>query len=123
MGVIYLDHLAATPLHPRVKEAMINHIETVFGNPSSDNQVGQPAAEALEQARGQVAALINAEPKEVVFNSGGTESVNHAIKGVAIGLTGEGPPHHHLQHRAQIGPEFSPDPPPPGLPRHLSGRG
>ena len=43
MGVIYLDHLAATPLHPRVKEAMIHHIETVFGNPSTDNQVGQPA--------------------------------------------------------------------------------
>ena len=40
MGLIYLDHLAATPLHPRVKEAMINYIETVFGNPSSDNQVG-----------------------------------------------------------------------------------
>ena len=90
MGVIYLDHLAATPLHPRVKEAMINYIETVFGNPSSDNQVGIPAAEALEQARGQVAALINAEPKEVVFNSGGTESVNHAIKGVAIGLREKG---------------------------------
>ena len=90
MGVIYLDHLAATPLHPRVKEAMIRYIETVFGNPSSDNQIGQPAGEALEQARGQVAALINAEPKEVVFNSGGTESVNHAIKGVAIGLREKG---------------------------------
>ncbi|MDO9071318.1 MAG: aminotransferase class V-fold PLP-dependent enzyme, partial [Deltaproteobacteria bacterium] len=90
MGVIYLDHLAATPLHPRVKEAMIRYIETVFGNPSSDNQVGQPAGEALEQARAQVAALINAEPKEVVFNSGGTESVNHAIKGVAIGLREKG---------------------------------
>ena len=90
MGVIYLDHLAATPLHPRVKEAMIHYIETVFGNPSSDNQVGQPAGEALEQARAQVAALINAEPKEVVFNSGGTESVNHAIKGVAIGLREKG---------------------------------
>ena len=90
MGVIYLDHLAATPLHPRVKEAMIHHIETVFGNPSTDNQVGQPAADALEKARAQVAALINADPKEVVFNSGGTESVNHAIKGVAIGLREKG---------------------------------
>jgi cysteine desulfurase len=90
MGVIYLDHLAATPLHPRVQEAMIRYIETVFGNPSTDNAIGQPAGEALEQARGQVAALINAEPKEVVFNSGGTESVNHAIKGVAIGLREKG---------------------------------
>src|SRR4030042_3351980 len=92
MGVIYLDHLAATPLHPRVQEAMIRYIETVVGNPSTDNQIGQPAAEALEQARGQVAALINAEPKEVVFNSGGTESVNNATKGVAIGLREKGRP-------------------------------
>jgi cysteine desulfurase len=90
MGVIYLDHLAATPLLPAVKAAMIKHIETVFGNPSSDNQVGQPAAAALEKARGQVAALINADPKEVVFGSGGTESVNHAIKGTAIGLREKG---------------------------------
>jgi cysteine desulfurase len=90
MALIYLDHLAATPLHPKVKEAMIHHIETVFGNPSTDTQVGQPAAQALEQARAQVAALINADPKEVVFNSGGSESINHAIKGVAIGLRQKG---------------------------------
>jgi len=91
MGLIYLDHLAATPLHPKVKEAMIGYINTVFGNPSSDHQVGQPAAEALERARGQVAALLNAaDPKEVVFGSGGTESINHAIKGVAIGLREKG---------------------------------
>jgi cysteine desulfurase len=90
MGVTYLDHLAATPLLPQVKEAMINHIQTVFGNPSTDNQVGQPAAAALEKARGQVAALINADPKEVVFGSGGTESINHAIKGTAIGLREKG---------------------------------
>ena len=91
MGLIYLDHLSATPLHPKVKEAMINYMETVFGNPSSDHQVGHPAAQALEEARQQVAALINAaDPKEVVFNSGGTESINHAIKGAAIGLREKG---------------------------------
>ncbi len=91
MALIYLDHLSATPLHPRVKEAMTRHLETVFGNPSSDNQLGQPAAAALEKAREQVAALINAEdPKEVVFTSGGTESNNHALKGVAIGLREKG---------------------------------
>jgi cysteine desulfurase len=90
MGVTYLDHLAATPLLPQVKEAMINHIQTVFGNPSTDNQVGQPAAAALEKARGKVAALINADPKEVIFGSGGTESINHAIKGTAIGLREKG---------------------------------
>ncbi len=90
MALIYLDHLSATPLHPKVKEAMTQHLETVFGNPSSDNQVGQPAAAALEKARAQVAALINAEPKEVVFTSGGTEANNHALKGVAIGLREKG---------------------------------
>ncbi|MCX5888397.1 MAG: cysteine desulfurase family protein [Deltaproteobacteria bacterium] len=90
MPLIYLDHLSATPLHPKVKEAMTQHLETVFGNPSSDNQVGQPAAAALEKARAQVAALINAEPKEVVFTSGGTEANNHALKGVAIGLREKG---------------------------------
>ena len=90
MGVIYLDHLAATPLHPRVKEAMIHHIETVYGNPSSDHQVAQPAALALDKAREQVAALINADTKEVVFESCGTESVNHAVKGIAIGLREKG---------------------------------
>jgi|UniRef100_A0A7C3SHJ0 cysteine desulfurase len=90
MGVIYLDHLSGTPLHPKVKEAMIAHINTVFGNPVSDHRIGQQAAQALEKARSQVAALINADPKEIVFESGGTESVNHAIKGVAIGLREKG---------------------------------
>jgi cysteine desulfurase len=91
MGLIYLDHLSATPLHPKVKEALIRHLETVYGNPATDNQVGQPAAAALNKARGQVAALVNAaDPKEVVFTSGGTEANNHAIKGVAIGLREKG---------------------------------
>jgi len=90
MGVIYLDHLSGTPLHPLVKEAMINHINTVYGNPVSDHQVGQKAAQALDTARSQVAALINADPSEIVFESGGTESVNHAIKGVAIGMREKG---------------------------------
>ncbi|MBM4274944.1 MAG: cysteine desulfurase [Deltaproteobacteria bacterium] len=90
MGLIFLDHLAGTPLHPKVKEAMIHHMETVFGNPSSDHQIGQPAAQALEKARGQVAVLINAQPQEIIFNSGGTEGNNHAIKGVAIGMREKG---------------------------------
>ncbi|MDI6854677.1 MAG: cysteine desulfurase family protein [Deltaproteobacteria bacterium] len=91
MGVIYLDHLSGTPLHPKVKEAMIHHINTVYGNPVSDHRMGQAASQALEKAREQVAALINAgDPTEIVFESGGTESVNHAIKGVAIGLREKG---------------------------------
>ncbi len=90
MGVIYLDHLSGTPLHPRVKEAMIDSINNIFGNPVSDHQVGQRAAEVLEKARSQVAALINADPGEIVFESCGTESVNHALKGVAIGMREKG---------------------------------
>lgn len=90
MPLIYLDHLSGTPLHPRVKEAMIDCIQNVFGNPVSDHQVGQRAAELLERAREQVAALINADPGEIVFESCGTESVNHAIKGVALGLREKG---------------------------------
>ncbi len=91
MALIYLDHQSASPLHPKVKEAMIQHLQAVYGNPATDNAVGQPAAAALEKARGQVAALINAaDPKEVVFTSGGTEANNHAIKGVAIGLREKG---------------------------------
>ena len=90
MGVSYFDHLSGTPLHPRVKEAMINHINTIYGNPVSDHQVGQQAAQALDTARAQVAALINADPSEIVFESGGTESVNHAVKGVAIGMREKG---------------------------------
>jgi cysteine desulfurase len=90
MALIYLDHQSATPLHPRVKEAMITYLETVFGNPSSDHQVGQPAAQALDKARKQTAALINAQPQEIVFTSGGTEANNTALKGVAIGLREKG---------------------------------
>jgi len=90
MGLIFLDHLASTPLHPRVKEAMIKHMETVYGNPSSDHQVGHPAQEALDTARNRVAELVNAQPQEMVFTSGGTESNNHATKGVAIGLREKG---------------------------------
>ncbi len=90
MKTIYLDHLAATPLHPKVKEAMIQHINTIYGNPVADYSLGQQAGQVLEQARLQVADLINADPNEIVFTSGGTESVNHAIKGVAIALRERG---------------------------------
>ena len=84
MNVVYFDNYAATPLHPKVKEAMHHIVDNVFGNPSSDHRFGQAAAEALDQARNQTAALLNAEPQDIVFTSGGTESVNQAIKGVAF---------------------------------------
>ena len=85
MNAINLDYLASYPLLPEVQEAMIDAIKENYGNPSSQHQRGDKAAEVLEKAREQVALLVNAaNPNEIVFNSGGTESVNHAIKGVAF---------------------------------------
>ena len=85
MSIINLDYLAANPLLPEVQEAMIEAIKKNYGNPSSQHQLGDEAAAALQQAREQVARLINSPvPKEVVFTSSGTESVNHVVKGVAF---------------------------------------
>lgn len=85
MKIINLDQISSKPLLPEVKAAMIDAIKKDYHNPSSQHKSGEAAAEALESARNSVAELINAAmPKEVVFNSGGTESVNHAIKGVAM---------------------------------------
>jgi cysteine desulfurase len=85
VSIINLDYLAANPLLPEVQEAMIEAIKKNYGNPSSQHQLGDEAAAALQQAREQVAGLINSPvPKEVVFTSSGTESVNHAVKGVAF---------------------------------------
>ena len=84
MDIVNLDHLSANPLLPEVQEAMINAIRTDFGNPSSQHKLGDRASEVLDKARESVARLINSgSPKEVVFTSGGTESVNLAVKGVA----------------------------------------
>ena len=82
MNRIYLDHNATTPVDPAVLEAMIPYFSSDFGNASSIHTFGQRALAAVETAREQVAALINARPQEIVFTSGGTESDNHAIFGV-----------------------------------------
>lgn len=85
MKIINLDHISANPLLPEVQSAMIEAIKMNYGNPSSQHKAGDQASEALERARESVARLIHcATPKEVVFTSGGTESVNHAIKGLAL---------------------------------------
>ena len=85
MKSINFDHISANPLLPEVKKAMIDAIHEDYHNPSSQHRAGEKAAEALEQARDSVATLINAAmSKEIVFTSGGTESINHAIKGVAM---------------------------------------
>ncbi|MEW6668298.1 MAG: cysteine desulfurase family protein [Thermodesulfobacteriota bacterium] len=91
MGTINLDHISANPLLPEVQEAMGEAIRGHYGNPSSQHKLGDRAAEALEKARASVAALVNSpSPKEIVFTSGGTESVNHAVKGVALAQAEKG---------------------------------
>ena len=79
---IYLDNSATTPLDPRVVLAMRPHLESVYGNPSSLHQEGREARECLDRARGQVAALLNADPGEIFFTASGTESDNLALTGI-----------------------------------------
>ncbi len=81
---IYMDYSATTPVDPRVAAAMIPYLTEKFGNPASrSHSFGWVADEAVERAREQVAALVNADPKEIVWTSGATESNNLAIKGAA----------------------------------------
>ena len=81
---IYMDYSATTPTDPRVAQKMIPYITEHFGNPASrSHPYGWEAEEAVEEARAQVAALVNADPREIVFTSGATESNNLALKGIA----------------------------------------
>ncbi|MDP9891504.1 cysteine desulfurase [Variovorax boronicumulans] len=88
---IYLDYGATTPVDPRVVDAMIPWLREHFGNPASRSHAwGWEAEEAVEKARGQVADLINADPREIVWTSGATESINLALKGAAQFYKGKG---------------------------------
>ncbi|MDA8126233.1 MAG: cysteine desulfurase family protein [Deltaproteobacteria bacterium] len=87
---IYLDFNASTPIAPEVAEAMRPFLAQHFGNPSSLHWAGAPAKEAVENARRQVADLLACHPGEVVFTSGGSESNNHALKGVFFALREKG---------------------------------
>jgi len=83
-ALIYLDHAATTPCDPRVVDAMLPYFTKVFGNPGSRNhQFGWDAESGVDIARGQVAALLGADEKEIIFTSGATEANNLAIKGAA----------------------------------------
>jgi cysteine desulfurase len=87
---IYLDYNATTPIDPAVAEVMLPFLHRHFGNPSSSHPYGVAARQAVESARRQVADLIGARPEEILFTSGGSESNNTAIKGVASALRGRG---------------------------------
>lgn len=103
---IYLDFNASTPIAPEVGKAMKPFLYQHFGNPSSHHWAGIPAKEASENARRQVADLLGCRPTEIVFTSGGSESNNHAIKGVFFALKEKG--NHiittQIEHPAVINP-------------------
>jgi cysteine desulfurase len=91
MTKVYLDHSAAAPLLPEVREAMMPYLGMDFGNPLSLHDWGDAPRDAMEAAREQVAGLIGAaEPEEVIFTSSGTESNNFAIKGLALAQQNKG---------------------------------
>lgn len=83
MNQIYLDYNATTPLDPLVVEEMLPYFTQNYGNPSSIHSFGNMAKSALDLSRDRIAALVNSRPKEITFTSGGSESNNYAIKGIA----------------------------------------
>ncbi len=90
MERIYLDYAATTPLDPRVLEAMMPYLTEHFGNPNSLHTFGRVARKAVDEAREQIAALLHCHPSELVFTSGGTESINLALRGVAAAYRDKG---------------------------------
>lgn len=90
MERIYLDYNATTPLDPRVLDVMIPYLKTNYGNPSSIHSFGNIAKAALDESRERISDLIGSKSREVVFTTGGSESNNFAIKGVAYSLKSKG---------------------------------
>ncbi len=112
--LVYLDHSATTPVDPRVVDAMLPYFTEKFGNASSLHRWGQAALAALDESRRTVAELLNADPKEIIFTSCGSESDNLALRGVAFARRSRGnhiittPIEHHavLNTAAQLEKEF-----------------
>lgn len=90
MRKVYLDHSATTPVAPEVLEEMLPFLRESFGNPNSLHSWGRIARKAIEEARTSLATLISANPEEIVFTGGGSESNNLAIKGIAFSLKDKG---------------------------------
>ena len=108
MERIYLDNAATTAVAPEVLEAMLPYFTQVYGNPSSIHATGREARKAIDAARKQVAAAINADPREIYFTAGGSESDNWAIKGAAMANKAKGNhiitssiEHHAVLHTCQ----------------------
>ena len=103
---VYLDHSATTPVDPRVVEAMLPYFTEKFGNASSLHHWGQAALTALDESRRTVAEILNADPKEIIFTSGGSESDNLALRGVALALRARSPQAHiiitPIEHHAVL---------------------
>jgi cysteine desulfurase len=90
MRKIYLDYAATTPIRPEVWSAMEPYLKEIYGNPSSLHSFGRESRTAIESAREKVAKAISAKPEEIIFTSGGTESNNMVLKGVAFALQDKG---------------------------------
>ncbi len=90
MRKVYLDNAATTPILPEVLEAMLPYLRDAYGNPQSLHRWGDEARKAVEEARGRLAALIGAQPEEIIFTSSGTEANNFAVKGLAMAQQSKG---------------------------------
>src|SRR5438874_10381104 len=97
--MIYLDYNATTPLCDPAREAMLPYLNRYFGNPSSVHAAGREARAAVDDARDRLAALLHVKPHEIIFTSGGTESNNLALLGLARRLAPNGK--HLISNRAE----------------------
>lgn len=104
MHTIYFDHATTTPTAASVREAMLPYLQNMYGHPSSNHWMGRVAAEAMEDSRSCLSGLLDCHPSELIFTSGGTESVNLALLGVGRAIRSTNPTPHcittNLEHAA-----------------------